>query len=65
MSGGVWELTSSTVAEIDSNIGLFGSFGKTFITRGGDYKSSAKECETKSFYLGGQVYTGARLILKH
>ena len=47
MSGGVWELTSTSIADIDPIVGMFDDFKGKNIPRGGNYRSSAEECETK------------------
>lgn len=67
MSGSVLELTTTTIAEIDPFLNMFPDtdFSKRCISRGGDYKSTAEQCETRYVKIGYTVRTGARLIMKY
>lgn len=66
MSGSVWELTSTNITEIYSTNKLYDyeKFLKMGISRGGNWKSTAKECELN--HIANIIYcvSGARLILK-
>lgn len=67
MSGGVHELTTTPVSDIETFLKMFSneSMDNNCISRGGSYNSSAEECETRYVMKGYTVRTGARLILKY
>jgi len=72
MSGSVLELTSTPITETDAIIKAMkdAGVGSDFlnngnISRGGSFKSSAEECETRYRLNGVTMRTGARLLLKY
>lgn len=65
MSGGVLELTSSTLGDIFPFVNSQKDFKENYISRGGDYLSPPEECETRYMKMGYITATGARLILEY
>jgi len=72
MSGSVFELTSTPFSDTDAMVKAMmdAGMGSDFlnngnISRGGSFKSSAEECETRYRLNGVTMKTGARLLLKY
>lgn len=70
MSGGVRELTCTPYTETDGFVKMVlndrqSKVGEGNISRGGDFKSNAEDCETRHMESGVHFATGARLILNY